>query len=215
MAAPPPTVPADFAQELAELRACVQQLQRENTDLINCNSKVNAAKNGKRTSEKFVKFDTRFGTSTPQSRSRRGLHGAECGSVSRIVRVVCPDGEGDRQRRGQCALEPFQPTVNLTAYRSARARARYGLRGVRVGDPPGPRRVTPQREFRYIAVSKSFHGKGKCRGSCLCCCLPRELRKPAQWLIGWPQSQGPCTKMSNSMKVWPILPMRFELVLQV
>ena len=33
MAAPPPTVVADFAQELAELRACVQQLQRENTDL--------------------------------------------------------------------------------------------------------------------------------------------------------------------------------------
>ena len=33
IAAPPPTVPADFAQELAELRACVQQLQRENTDL--------------------------------------------------------------------------------------------------------------------------------------------------------------------------------------
>ena len=33
MAAPPPTVPADFAQELAELRTCVQQLQRENTDL--------------------------------------------------------------------------------------------------------------------------------------------------------------------------------------
>ena len=43
---PPPTVPADIAQELAELRACVQQLQRENTDL-NCNSKVKVAKNGK------------------------------------------------------------------------------------------------------------------------------------------------------------------------
>ena len=29
----PPTVPSDFAQELAELRASVQQLQRENADL--------------------------------------------------------------------------------------------------------------------------------------------------------------------------------------
>ena len=33
IAASPPTVLVDFAQELAELRACVQQLQRENTDL--------------------------------------------------------------------------------------------------------------------------------------------------------------------------------------
>ena len=29
----PPTVPANFAHELAELRACVQELRRENTDL--------------------------------------------------------------------------------------------------------------------------------------------------------------------------------------
>ena len=50
--------------------------------ILNCNSKVKVAKNGE-TSEKLVKFDTRFGTTTPQSRSRRGLHGAECATVSK------------------------------------------------------------------------------------------------------------------------------------
>ena len=108
---------------------------------------------GKETSEKLVKFDSRFGISTPQSRSRRRLHGAECAPVSRIVRVVCLDG---RQRRGQYAFEPFQPTVKLTAYRSAGVRARYGLRGVRVGEATHPRRrVTPQREVRYCSVEPS------------------------------------------------------------
>ena len=30
---PPPTVPADFAQEVSELRACVQELRRERDDI--------------------------------------------------------------------------------------------------------------------------------------------------------------------------------------
>ena len=42
-----------------------------------------------------------------------------------------------------------------------------------------------------------------------------ETSPPAQCLIGWPQSQGPCTKLLSSMKVWSILPMRFELVLEL
>ena len=122
MAALPPTVPADFAQELAKLRVCVQQLQRENTDL---RSQLQFEGQGCEERErKFVKFDTRSGTSTPQSRSRRGLHGAECAPISRIVRVICPDGDTDQQRRGQRALEPFQPIVKLTTCRSVRARAR-------------------------------------------------------------------------------------------
>ena len=30
---PPPTAPVDFAHELAEFRACVQELERENHDM--------------------------------------------------------------------------------------------------------------------------------------------------------------------------------------
>ena len=156
IAAPPQSL--DFAQELAELRVCVQQMQQENTDLRSqLQFEGQGCEGRERKHPRNLSCSTLdLALSTPQSRSRRRLHGAECAPVSRIVRVVCPDGDTDRQRRGQCALEPFQPTVKLTAYRSARAGARYGLRGVRVGEAThaGPDE-SPHSELRCCSVEPS------------------------------------------------------------
>ena len=47
IAAPPPTVPADFAQELAELLVSSSCRGKTPISVLNCNSKVKGAKNGK------------------------------------------------------------------------------------------------------------------------------------------------------------------------
>ena len=92
---------------------------------------------GKETSEKFVKLDV---APLHRNHGRAEVCTVQSALVSRIVRVVCPNGDTDRQRRGQCA--------------GLFAGARCGLRGVRVGEAthPGPDE-SPHSESSDIAVS--------------------------------------------------------------
>ena len=112
----PPTMPANFPHVLAELRACVQELRRENSQLRSelqaggrdCEERTLAG-------QESVEFHTRFGPSQLESRGSTRTR-----SVSEPAhfewgtdRSISQDGDNDRQRRRQFAFESHQSLVGL------------------------------------------------------------------------------------------------------
>ena len=136
--APPLTAPADFAQELAQVRFCVQELTRgEGRSPI----RIVEAWFGREAEEDQIGC-----RSTSRSHAWRyacGVHQSE-----QSWRHIEFDGDVDRQGRCRVFREiqsPFQPDVmGLGADTFCLVRcSRYGLRGVRIGEAshPGPPRL--------------------------------------------------------------------------
>ena len=133
----PPTVPVDFAAELAQLRNSVHELKREGR--VACTTPFRCTLRRARTEATSKSVIQHFGVGPVESRGSRAERASRSGSPRGVWRFFCFDGDLDRQRRvefPQC--EQVQSVVdNMTIS------ARYGLRGVRVGEAkhPGPPRV--------------------------------------------------------------------------
>ena len=138
----PPTMPANFAHELAELRACVQELRRENTDLRS--ELQSAGRGGERTEagQEFGELYSRFGFSELEcSESPRNVSGSESSHFEwRTCRIILQDANDDRQCRRHFAFESFQPAFRLTGDSTRRVPGLDGFKGRRVGEAsnPGP-----------------------------------------------------------------------------
>ena len=135
IAAPLPTVPCRFRAGVGRVACLCPAVSEGSTPIsvLNCNSKVKVAKNGKGNIQEICQVRHsiwhRYTTITVARRSARGRvrpYLKDC--------RVCPDGD-IRQRRGQRAHEPFQPIVKLTTCRSLRAGARYGSSDVAMSNP--------------------------------------------------------------------------------
>ena len=120
---PPLAAPADFARELAELRVCVQALQVERDDL--------RAEVARENVEGRPKNARSLAVPSPQPRDGRQFCAIQ----------VCPQflqchGDSHRPSRFECQVEPsFQSDV-AEWHRSISAK--YGLRGIRVGEASHP-----------------------------------------------------------------------------
>ena len=124
----PPTVPVDFTAELAQLRNSVHRLQREGR--VACTTPFRCTLRRARTEATSKSVILHSGVGPVESRGSRAERASRSGSLRGVWRFFCFDGDLDRQRRvefPQC--EQVQSVVdNMTIS------ARYGLRGVRVGE---------------------------------------------------------------------------------
>ena len=133
----PPTVPANFAHELVELRACVQELRRENTDLRSELQRTErSGRERPEAGQEFIEFHSRLGPSEREWRRSRRI-------PRRTRRCFSQDGNDDRQCRLHFAFESFQPIVRLTGNLTRRVPGLDGFKGMRVGEAshPGPSHV--------------------------------------------------------------------------
>ena len=94
------------------------------------------------TAQEFVLFYYRFSAHEPRPGGSDGAWDWTKFAFDerRPLRIVSQNGDTDRQCRGEFAFESVQPTLKLMGFKSARVQARYGMRGVRVGEAshPGP-----------------------------------------------------------------------------
>ena len=120
---PPPHVPAEFAQELAELRACVAELQRERD--------VGARFTGWGRPGDPSAEDQVVGHPIPRPCD---------GAPSIRCRSIRSDGNSDQSVR--CYIEDEQPFQSVGSWWFVNISSRYGLRGFRIGEAshPGPPR---------------------------------------------------------------------------
>ena len=128
----PATLPANFAHELAELRACLSDLRQENSDSL-CTVQVRSRRRRARTqtSQKFGNVLSRVGPPEP-CRSRVW----SWGGAKRAIDGGCftQNGDSHLQRRSKFAFESIQSLVSVIR------QAGYGLRGSSSGGgiPPSP-----------------------------------------------------------------------------
>ena len=121
----PPTAPADFAQELAELRVCVAELQRERDELRS-------------------EFDSRIGEGQ-EIRQRKTMSLAPIprpcdGRPSIGCRSIRSDGNDDQSVR--CCVEDEQSFQSIGSWWFVKISSRYGMKEIRIGEAshPGPPR---------------------------------------------------------------------------
>ena len=120
---------ANFAHALAELRACLSELRRDNSDLC---SQLLCGGSGE---ERERKQPRSLASSTldlaPLSRPPSGHAGLGVGAID-DSRRFSQNGDSDRQCRSKFTFEPIQSSVWVMK------QARYGLRGDRVGEASSP-----------------------------------------------------------------------------
>ena len=119
---PPPTVPTDYAQELVQLRACLEGLQREREDL-----RAELSRRGERRSRGRSRS---FHLPISSLEYKRGS--VDRGRLSSVMETLIDNAES-------LGVKPrVQPDVNPWCRKLS---ARYGLRAHRVGEvlTRGPR----------------------------------------------------------------------------
>ena len=129
----PPTIPCNSAQELAQLRACVAELQLERDDL-----RAKLQNSGDR--EDRERKQPRVLASpaldlVPLNRNTIDRKRGNGWAVAQRRSIFCfsQNGDNDRQRRFESSKwQSIHPIVILKGL-SPRERAQYGLRGDRVG----------------------------------------------------------------------------------
>ena len=127
---PPPTRPADLAAEVNQLRAAVQALTQERDSL------------------RANRPEAAEGQPTQTMPTQTML---AVGPLREQERVGCDDGHSDRGRRHRFAEESGAIRTILTSH--CLRDARYGFRGVRVGEathPGPPRRLRRARDLLSI-----------------------------------------------------------------